>query len=387
MTSPERATATAVDYDPFTGATLARLAPLTAAQRELWLASHLEPEASLAYNEAIAITFRGPLVLDALEASLHRLVERHEALRSTFSADGEHMFIAAHGRLPLATHDFSLMAAYECETKLRAAWSRIVTTAFDLEHGPLVRAELFRLGDDHHILTLAAHHIVCDGWSFGVIVRDLAALYAQGTGKGQGPAPAGAFSNFALDEAAHAGTEAAREDERYWLDRFAGAAPVLDLPTDRSRPRRRSFASRREDRTIDAAELAALRQLGVAHGASLYATLLTGFAVLLQRLTGQDDLVIGIPTAGQAATGEDTLVGHAVNVLPLRTRVDAGDTFAGLLGACVVISSMPSTTSATRWAACWAACPWDAIRRACPWSRCCSISMRNSTTASSAFPG
>ena len=332
MTSPERATATAVDYDPFTGATLARLAPLTAAQRELWLASHLEPEASLAYNEAIAITFRGTLVLDALEASLHRLVERHEALRSTFSADGEHMFIAAHGRLPLATHDFSLMAAYECETKLRAAWSRIVTTAFDLEHGPLVRAELFRLGDDHHILTLAAHHIVCDGWSFGVIVRDLAALYAQGTGKGQGPAPAGAFSNFALDEAAHAGTEAAREDERYWLDRFAGAAPVLDLPTDRSRPRRRSFASRREDRTIDAAELAALRQLGVAHGASLYATLLTGFAVLLQRLTGQDDLVIGIPTAGQAATGEDTLVGHAVNVLPLRTRVDAGDTFAALLG-------------------------------------------------------
>ena len=330
MTSHELA-ATAVDYDPFAGASLARLVPTTAAQREVWLASRLEPEASMAYNEAIAITLRGRLDLDALEASLHALVERHEALRATFATDGEGMFVAGHGSLPLARHDLSLLAPFECETKLRQAWSRIVTTAFDLEHGPLVRAELFHLGEDHHILTVAAHHIVCDGWSFGVIVRDLAALYAQRLGQGTGPAPAGAFSNFALDEATRAGTEAAREDERYWLDRYVGATPVLDLPTDRSRPRRRTFASRREDRTIDATELAAIRQLGASHGASLYATLLTGFAVLLRRITGQDDVVIGIPTAGQAAEGEDTLVGHAVNVLPLRARIDDAASFASLL--------------------------------------------------------
>ncbi|UPG87733.1 amino acid adenylation domain-containing protein [Luteibacter aegosomatis] len=331
MTPQELAAATAVDYDPFAGAPLTRLVPTTAAQREVWLASRLEPEASLAYNEAVTITFRGLPDVPALEGALQDVVDRHEALRATFSGDGEGMFIAERLTLPLAFHDLSLLPPFESDARIMHAYSRIVTTPFDLEHGPLVRAELFRLGDDRHILTIAAHHIVCDGWSFGVIVRDLAALYAQRLDQGTGPAPAGAFSNFALAEAAHGGTEAARGDERYWLDRFAGAAPVLDLPTDRSRPRRRTFASRREDRMLDAAELAAIRQLGAGHKASLYATLLTGFAVLLHRLAGQDDVVIGIPTAGQAAEGLDTLVGHAVNVLPLRARVADDVSFGTLL--------------------------------------------------------
>ncbi|URL60060.1 amino acid adenylation domain-containing protein [Luteibacter flocculans] len=332
MTPNDVTAATAVDYDPFAGAPLARLVPTTPPQREVWLASRLEPEASLAYNEAISLTLKGVLDVPALEWALQRLVERHEALRATFSADGEGLFVAERTTLPLASHDLSLLAPFESDARLQAAFSRIVTTPFDLEHGPLVRAELFRLAADRHLLTLAAHHIVCDGWSFGVIVRDLAALYAQRLGLGPGPAEAGAFSNFALAEAAHAGSGAAREDERYWLDRFAGPTPVLDLPTDRSRPRRRTFASRREDRTLDPLEVAAIKRLGAAHGASFYATLLSAFAVLLRRLAGQDDVVIGIPTAGQAAEGQETLVGHCVNVLPLRARVDDSASFANVLG-------------------------------------------------------
>ncbi|NID14532.1 non-ribosomal peptide synthetase [Luteibacter yeojuensis] len=332
MTPNELAAATAVDYDPFAGAPLARLVPTTAAQREVWLASRLEPEASLAYNEAVSLNLKGLLDVPALEWALQGIVDRHEALRATFSGDGEGLFVAEHTTLPIAFHDLSLLAPFESDARIQAALSRIVTTPFDLENGPLVRAELFRLAADRHLLTIAAHHIVCDGWSFGVIVRDLAALYAQRTGKGDGPAAAGAFSNFALDEAAHAGSETAQEDEKYWIDRFAGAVPVLDLPVDRSRPRRRTFASRREDRTLDPVEVAAIKRLGAAHGASFYATLLTAFAVLLRRLAGQDDVVIGIPTAGQAAEGLDTLVGHAVNVLPLRARVDDAASFADMLG-------------------------------------------------------
>ncbi|WP_413626317.1 amino acid adenylation domain-containing protein [Luteibacter sp. Lutesp34] len=332
MTPNELAAATAVDYDPFAGAALTRLVPTTAAQREVWLASRLEPEASLAYNEAISLNLKGLLDVPALEWALQGIVDRHEALRATFSGDGASLFVAEHTTLPIAFHDLSLLAPFESDARIQAALSRIVTTPFDLENGPLVRAELFRLAADRHLLTIAAHHIVCDGWSFGVIVRDLAALYAQRTGKGEGPAPAGAFSNFALAEAAHAGSETAREDEKYWLDRFAGAVPVLDLPVDRSRPRRRSFASRREDRMLDPTEVAAIKRLGAAQGASLYATLLAAFAVLLRRIAGQDDVVIGIPTAGQAAEGLDTLVGHAVNVLPLRARVDDTASFADVLG-------------------------------------------------------
>ncbi|MDQ0008003.1 amino acid adenylation domain-containing protein [Luteibacter jiangsuensis] len=332
MTHNELAAATAVDYDPFAGAPLTRLVPTTAPQREVWLASRLEPEASLAYNEAVSLDLKGLLDVPALEWALQAIVDRHEALRATFSGDGEGLFVAGHTTLPIAFHDLSLLAPFESDARIMAAFSRIVTTPFDLENGPLVRAELFRLGTDRHILTIAAHHIVCDGWSFGVIVSDLAALYAQRTGQGPGPAPAGAFSNFALAEAAHAGSETAREDEQYWLDRFAGPVPVLDLPTDRSRPRRRTFTSRREDRMLDPTEVAAIKRLGAAHGASFYATLLAAFAVLLRRLAGQDDVVIGIPTAGQAAEGQQTLVGHCVNVLPLRARIDDEASFATVLG-------------------------------------------------------
>jgi amino acid adenylation domain-containing protein len=333
MMPNELAAATAVDYDPFAGAPLSRLVPTTEPQREVWLASRLEPEASLAYNEAVSINLKGLLDVPALECALQGIVDRHEALRATFSSDGEGLFVAEHTTLPIAFHDLSLLAPFESDARIMCAFNRIVTTPFDLEHGPLVRAELFRLATDRHLLTIAAHHIVCDGWSFGVIVRDLAALYAQRTGQGTGPAVAGAFSNFALAEAAHAGTGAAREDEQYWLARFAGPVPVLDLPADRSRPRRRSFTSRREDRTLDPTEVTAIKRLGAAHGASFYATLLTAFAVLLRRIAGQDDVVIGMPSAGQAAEGHDTLVGHCVNVLPLRTHVDETATFAQLLGA------------------------------------------------------
>jgi len=332
MMPHELAAATAVDYDPFAGAALSRLVPTTAPQREVWLASRLEPEASLAYNEAISVTFRGLLDVPALEAALQDIIDRHEALRATFSSDGEGLFVNEHVTLPLAYHDVSLLAPFESDARIMAAYSRIVTTPFDLEHGPLVRAELFRLAADRHLLTFAAHHIVCDGWSFGVVVNDLAALYAQRTGKGPGPAAAGAFPDFALAEAAHAGSGAAREDEQYWLTRFAGTPPVLDLPTDRPRPRRRTFASRREDRMLDATDVAAIKRMGATRGASFYATLLAGFAVLLRRLTGQEDVVIGIPSAGQATEGHATLVGHCVNVLPMRARIDDGATFGSVLG-------------------------------------------------------
>ncbi|SKB75737.1 non-ribosomal peptide synthetase [Luteibacter sp. 22Crub2.1] len=332
MISNELAAATAVDYDPFAAAPLSRVLPTTEPQREVWLASRLEPEASLAYNEAVSLTFKGLLDVAALMWALQAVVDRHEALRATLSRDGEGMLVADHTTLPIASHDLSPLPPFESDARLQAAFSRIVTTPFDLEHGPLVRAEIFRLAADRHLLTIAAHHIVCDGWSLGVIVRDLAALYAQRLGKGAGPAPVCAFSTFALNEATHVGSVAARADEQYWLGRFADTPPALDLPVDRPRPRRRTFTSRREDRLLDTADVEAIKRLGATHRASFHATLVAAFAVLLRRVGGQDDVVIGIPSAGQAGEGLDTLVGHCVNVLPLRARIDDGASFADVLG-------------------------------------------------------
>jgi amino acid adenylation domain-containing protein len=330
-TSDVSMVATAVDYDPFADAPLARVAPATAAQREIWLAAKLEQEASLAYNESVSIRLSGELDVAALQAALQGVVDRHEALRASLSADGNELCIAIHMPLDSAIHDLSGLDETTRAASIAAALELAVRTPFDLEHGPLVRAQLLRLATQDHLLVFTAHHIVCDGWSFGVIVRDLAALYAQQLCLGEGPPPADAFADYAIAETTRTQTDGGHADEQYWLSRFSGTPPSLDLPTDSARRRHRSFASQREDRTLDAALITDVKRMGAKRGASFYATLLAAFSALLHRLTGQDDVVVGIPSAGQAVDGQHNLVGHCVNVLPLRTAIDAQAPFATVL--------------------------------------------------------
>ncbi|MDG2536711.1 amino acid adenylation domain-containing protein [Dyella jiangningensis] len=322
------ADAVAVDYDPFAGAMLERVVPATAPQREVWLASTLEPQASLAYNESVTLRLHGELHAAAMQAALQQLMDRHEALRATFGSDGNELCIAAQQSLDCPLRELSWLGPDEQEAEIDATLERVVTEPFDLEAGPLVRAELLRLSGDEHLLVITAHHIVCDGWSFGVIVKDLAALYAQQLGLSAELPMADPFADYALAETAHGQSQQGHEDEAYWLKRFADAAPSLDLPTDHPRPRQRTFTSKREDLLLDAPLVAAVKRTGAQRGASLYATLLAAFGLLLQRLSGQDDVVIGIPSAGQAAGGHHGLVGHCVNVLPLRMSIDMAAPFA-----------------------------------------------------------
>jgi amino acid adenylation domain-containing protein len=327
MSAQDIIAATAVEYDPFAQAALSKVAPTTAPQREIWLAASLEPEASLAYNEAVSLRLRGALDVAALQAALQRLVDRHESFRATISADGQEMLIVDSLGLACPLEDLSNLDEEAREAEVKTVLARVVNVPFDLEHGPLLRAQLLRLANDEHVLVLTAHHVVCDGWSFGVVVNDLAALYAEATGQAPSPDDAEAFSDFARAQA----TNNDPAGERYWVERFASGAPSLDLPTDRARPRQRGFSSLREDHTIDRELVAAVRALGAKRGASLYAALLAGFGILLQRLSAQDDVVIGIPTAGQAAGGHNALVGHCVNVLPLRCSPDPSAPFEGVL--------------------------------------------------------
>jgi len=178
------AASTAVDYDPFAGEALARVVSTTAPQREIWLAATLEREASLAYNESVSLRLSGALDVGALQRALQLLLDRHEALRGTLSADGKELYIAEHLDLRCDVVDLAARDPAARDAAVASMLQRAVTTPFDLEHGPLVRAELLRLAADNHLLVFTAHHIVCDGWSFGVIVRDLAAIYAQLTGNG-----------------------------------------------------------------------------------------------------------------------------------------------------------------------------------------------------------
>ncbi len=322
----------AAEFDPFAGGTIERVIATSEAQREVWLADQLGVAASLAFNESVRLRLCGQLDPAALQGALGALVRRHDALRSTLGPDGADLLVGSGNVAPLECVDLRGLAAAASAAALEAAAASAVETPFDLANGPLLRATLFRLGEEEHVLFMTAHHIVCDGWSWGVIAEDLGLLYAEQTGASPSPEPAPSYADYVAWEAAEAASPARGEDERFWLGRFAGdSVPVLELPTDRLRPPVRTFASRRIDRPLDGALVEAARKTGAKAGASLFATLFSAFAATLSRIAGQDDLVVGVPAAGQSASELLRLVGHCVTLLPVRTSVDAAEPFAAYL--------------------------------------------------------
>jgi amino acid adenylation domain-containing protein len=306
-----------------------REAPSTEPQREVWLAAGLGPEASLAYNESVSLHLRGELDVGALRVAVRALPVRHDALRATFGPDGTTIRAGGDPDLDVPLRDLGGLAPAARDEELAAITARHVTEPFDLERGPLVRAELVRLAPDHHVLVFTGHHIVLDGWSYWVIVKDLAAHYGLATGSRTAPlADAPSFLDYAAATAARHDAPEVAANERWWIAQFADGVPTLDLPTDRARPAMRTTRAGREDYVLPADLVAQVKKTGAASGASLFATLLAGFDALLYRLTGQTDLVVGVPAAGQNADGLEGLVGHAVNMLPLRCKLARTDKFS-----------------------------------------------------------
>ncbi|HEY3665159.1 MAG TPA: amino acid adenylation domain-containing protein, partial [Polyangiaceae bacterium] len=216
---------------------------------------------------------------------------------------------------------------------IQAEHHKQVAEPFDLSQAPLFRARLLAVGSDEHLLLISAHHIVCDGWSMAVCLQDLAELYAQAVSNAApalGERPS--FSDYAEVERKQTSSDEYRAAERYWLDRFQGELPVVDLPADHARPAFKSYASDRVDYVLDAELVTKLKELGARRGASFFVTLLAAFKTFVFRLTGAEDLVVGIPAAGQSFMDMPKLVGHCVNMLPLRSRLSSELPFSELLG-------------------------------------------------------
>jgi amino acid adenylation domain-containing protein len=333
MTTPASRDPNGTDsFDPFAGPAISATSPSTEPQREIWTATLLGRDASLAYNESVSLRMRGPIDLGALRASFGDLVRRHEALRSTFSRDGTTACVLESIPDDIPVLDLAARKEAERTRLLSEHLDRLVEEPFDLEHGPLVRATAIAIAPEEHIVTLTAHHIVCDGFSAGVLVREWGTLYSGRKGGTPANLPAAeTFSAYARSQAEFAHTDEHAGHERYWLDRFPGDVPVLELPTDRPRPPLKTYASRRLDMAIGPDLLRDLKRVGSKHGASLFVTLLTAFGALLGRLSGQEDIVIGIPAAGQSVGGHDSLVGHAVNMLPVRETFSQDQPFGAVL--------------------------------------------------------
>lgn len=327
-----------VDFDPFAGPPIEQIAPITESQAEIWTACQLGgEEASRAYNESVSLRLCGPLNRQAFERAWQTLIQHHEGTRCAFSGDGSQVLIFETIAPPLSILDGSTLTATEQQGQIEQVILDDAHHTFDLLNGPLLKASLICLSDNEHHFTLTGHHIVCDGWSIGVLLQDLATLYSaygqRGWKLGQMPplAPADSIIRYAHEQQAFAQSPAFARIERFWQQLHQPLPPVLNLPTDFPRPTRRTFACKRQDYPMDALLLTNIRTLGLRMGNSFATTLVSAYELWLHQLTSQLDLVLGMPAAGQAATGHPRLVGHCVNLLPLRSCMQPNDSFASYL--------------------------------------------------------
>ncbi|WP_282119265.1 non-ribosomal peptide synthetase/type I polyketide synthase [Ruegeria atlantica] len=289
--------------------------PLTEAQREVWMTSQLGARASCSFNESTSLRLQGPLDTEALQHALNRVIERHDGLRMVFAKTGETFDILDPYELPLPLEDLSAQA--DPQAALDDLLHRDSSTEIDLISGPPLRAFLARLSEEEHVLVINAHHIVCDGWSFNVLGSDLAAFYAEkvaGTPADLAPAP-----SFAAYAAAQAGKQDPAETQTYWQEQYAEAVELPEIPTDRPRPAIKSFAGASCTAFIPDDIAQAARKAGAAQGCTLFATLFASLQIVFGRLTGSQDLVLGVPTGGQALLDNSDMIGHCVNFLPIRT--------------------------------------------------------------------
>jgi amino acid adenylation domain-containing protein len=308
--------------------------PTSFAQQRLWFVHQLEPD-SPSYNVTTALWLSGSLDAPALERSLATIVARHEALRTTFRlAKGEPVQVVTPDLpLELPVVDRSAVPAADREAELGRLIQEEVRRPFDLERGPLIRARLVRLAPSEHALILVVHHIVFDGWSAGVLSRELSECY-RAFASGQVPRlpelPV-QYADYAVWQREWLSGEAFERQLAYWRSQLAGAPAVLELSTDFPRPQTQSHRGATERLLLSRQLVERLTLLSQQEGATLFMTLLAGFQLLLSRYTGQEDIVVGSPIANRTRSELEHLVGFFVNTLALRTDLSGDPSFRELL--------------------------------------------------------
>src|SRR5215212_4090748 len=314
--------------------------PLSFAQSRLWFLDQLDP-GSTAYNLPFAIRVTGRLDVVALERSLNAIVQRHEVLRTTFPAvDGQPIqVIAPTLTLELPLTDLRAMPAAEREREIFRYATHAVQQPFDLARGPLIAVKLLKLAADDYVILLIMHHIVFDGWSTGVLLQEIMALYDAFANRQPSPLPALPiqYADFAIWQREWLQGEVVRSQLAYWRQQLRGGRanrtlPTLDLPLDRPRPPRQTHSGARSFRAFPLALAESLTNLSQREGATLFMTLLAAFNVLLYRYTGQLDIIVGTPIANRDFVELEQLIGFFVNTLLLRSDLAGAPSFRRLLG-------------------------------------------------------
>jgi amino acid adenylation domain-containing protein len=307
--------------------------PLSFAQARLWFLEQLQP-GTPTYNMPSAVRFRGPLDVAALRRSLREVVRRHEPLRTTFAvrSGAPVQEVAAELDLELPVIDLRRLAAAAREATVRGLAGEESRRPFDLAAGPLIRGTLLRSGDEEHVALLTMHHIIADGWSMGVLIRELAALYPAFLAGAPSPLPelAVQYGDFAVWQRSYLRGEVLASQLAYWRRVLAGHS-LLELPTDRPRPAVQRFRGADEPLALSPEVSRALLDFGRRQGATPYMALLAGFQALLHRYSGQDDVIVGGTVAGRDRGELEPLIGFFVNTLPMRTDLSRRPGFRELL--------------------------------------------------------
>ena len=297
------------------------------AQERVWFLERLVPEAGV-YNVPVRLLLEGALDAEALRRSVEAVVARHEALRTVYiEVDGAPM----QRILPPKRFDLRVVAATEGEMMEdvdRDAWE-----PFDLERGPMIRATLYRLGPDEHVLSLNMHHSVSDGWSVGVMFREMERLYPAFL-RGEEPVPEPLevqYADFAAWQRGWLVGERLEAQVEYWRRRLAGHPARLELPADHARPAKRTYRGSTLRFQIDAALTRRVREVGASEQATLYMTLLAAYQAVLGRWSGDEDLVVGSPLAGRGRGETESMIGFFVNMLAMRADLSGAPSFRELL--------------------------------------------------------
>ena len=308
--------------------------PTSSAQQRFWMLDQLDSSAA-AYTIPVALRLVGTLDGNALRSAVNAIVARHESLRTVFALEGEEPVQVVLPELDLAIEEFDVTALppEEREAQVRTAAATAANQPFDLARGPLVRASLLRLAADEHVLFITLHHTVADGWSIGVLYRELEALYSAFVGGGDPSLPSLPlqYPDYAVWQRKMLESAGSIRQLTYWKEALAGPLPVLELPTDRPRPALQTTNGAKREILLDLATVEGMRALARRENATPYVAFLTAFSVLLQRYSAQDDLIIGSITAGRQREELASLIGLFVNTVALRIDVSSDPSYRELL--------------------------------------------------------
>jgi len=306
--------------------------PLTDAQKQFWLLAQMGEEASSAYNESVMLQLQGSLQLGAMQRAFQKVVDRHEALRTIISSEGDVQQILPTLTIDVPLIDFSSLDTAERDAKVDEWLKQESRQSFDLTQAPLLRVNILKLDEELHLLLLSAHHIVIDGWSIGVLLQEVSAFYsAECQGVPCQQEPPLQFKEFIQWQVQQSQSDQIAKHEAYWLGQLADSVPILELPTDRTRPPVKTYRGARASMKLEASLCAELRKISSQKGCTLFMTLLGAYMTWLHRLTNQDDFLVGIPVTSRTLKGSEKIVGYCANLLPIRSSLVGSDAFSDYL--------------------------------------------------------